>query len=146
MALYKRCSRCGKRLPYNGNCSCSSKRYKDEDIYNQGDKTKKFYKSRSWQKAREQAIAATYGLDIYSLYELGIIEYGATVHHIIPIREDWDKRNDINNLIYLTDSNHQLIHALLAEKSSHDEIIRKLMEIKREFSEFYGKGRGYRCV
>ena len=142
MALYKRCSRCGKRLDYGSKCTCSSKRYKDEDRYYQDSKSKKFYKSQMWQKAREQAIAATYGLDIYSLFEHGIIEYGTTVHHIIPICEDWSKRDDINNLIYLTDSNHQLIHALLDDASSHDKIIKKLIGLKNKFKNFYGNGEG----
>lgn len=55
-------------------------------------------------------------MDIYSYYILQRIEYGHTVHHIVPIKEDWSKRLDVNNLIYLTESNHQAIHQLLEKQ------------------------------
>ena len=107
MPIYKRCSRCGKRMPAGAICGCQKRRYQEEDKYTKDDKYKLFYKSRSWNRARDIAIDFYGGLDIYSLYVLGRMEYGQTVHHIIPLKECWERRTDVSNLIYLTSDNSQ---------------------------------------
>lgn len=103
------------------------------------DKENEFYSSQEWKKLRQQAIDYFFALDIYSYYKYGIIEFGETVHHIIPIRKDFSKRNDIKNLIFLTESNHQRIHKLM--KKGEAEKIKILNELKmmlnRFASEFY---------
>lgn len=73
---------------------------------------KKFYLSSEWQKARNKCISNCYGIDLYSYYVLRKIEYGQTVHHIVPILDDYSQRLSQENLIYLTESNHRLIHTL----------------------------------
>ena len=54
-------------------------------------------------------------MDIYSWYKYGRIEAGRIVHHIIPIKDDYSRRLDLTNLIYLTDANHKIIHARYEE-------------------------------
>ena len=114
MPIYKRCSRCGKRIPTGTNCACQKRRY-TEDKHTKDDKYKLFYKSKLWIKARANAIDFYDGVDIYSLYILNCLEYGHTVHHIIPLKECWQRRADLTNLIYLTESNHQTIHNIMAQ-------------------------------
>lgn len=111
--ISKRCDHCGKRVPVGAKCSCISPQHyasSSNDKYTQ--ETKLFYQTQQWEKARDVCITRCYGLDLYSFYALGIIEYGQTVHHIVPIIDDYSKRLDINNLIYLTESNHRIIHEM----------------------------------
>ena len=134
MPIYKRCSRCGKRMPAGAICGCQKRRYQEEDKYTMDDKYKLFYKSRSWNRARDTAIDFYGGLDIYSLYILGRMEYGQTVHHIIPLKECWERRTDVSNLIYLTESNHQTIHNIMAQgETQKQEVISLLFSLVERY-------------
>lgn len=138
MALYKRCSRCGKRIAVGCSCTCTRK-YSTEQWQAVSDKENKFYSSQEWKKLRQQAIDYFFALDIYSYYKYDIIEFGETVHHIIPICEDFNKRNDIKNLIFLTESNHQCIHELMKKSEAEKtKILYELTMLKNRFAgEFY---------
>ena len=61
-----------------------------------------------------------YHIDILEYFKTGIIVEGKIMHHIIEIKDDFNTADDINNLIYLTDSNHKTVHALY-EKSQKDK-------------------------
>lgn len=130
MPIYKRCSRCGKRLAPMQACDCSSKRYKE---YKPND-ISEFYNSRQWHRARELAIEYCFGLDVFSLYH-NRIEYGQTVHHIEPVGICYSKRLKQDNLIYLTESNHRLIHKMLDE--NYPQTVALLTEIRRWFDAKY---------
>lgn len=124
--MYKCCPKCGKKIEYSlkycEECSKTveqqkRKRYRDykakrmQDVYEK--QLQEFYNSVEWKRVRESTISRYFYLDIYSYYEEGTIEYGYTLHHIIPIRNNWNSRLDTNNLIYLTEKNHQMIHKML---------------------------------
>lgn len=111
-------------MPTGISCSCQKQRYQEEDKYTKDDKYKLFYKSKSWRRSRDIAIDFYGGVDIYSLYVTGRLEYGQTVHHIVPIKDCWEQRTDQANLIYLTESNHQIIHNImsLGEKQNQEMI------------------------
>lgn len=111
--LSKQCPRCGKRIPIGSQCKCVSRlKYKPckSDKYNS--EVKRFYHTAEWQKARAACIARCHGIDLYSFYVLRKIEYGQTAHHIVPLVEDYSQRLNLDNLIYLTESNHRIIHEL----------------------------------
>lgn len=132
--IYKRCSRCVNRINAGAVCTCKSKRYKEEDKYKQDNREKKFYSSVAWQRVRERAISRYNGLDIYSYYVYNRLESGQTVHHIEPVKECWEKRFDIDNLIYLTEENHQQIHKQMREsEKKNKEVISLLNELVRKF-------------
>ncbi len=127
LAIYKRCDRCRRRLPIGTRCKCGNKRYKDEARY--GDETiKKFYLSVEWKSKRNKAIATYNHLDIYDLYIHNTIRYGRTVHHIVPVKDDWSRRLDDDNLIYLTDSNHQHIHEQMRKGEKERESMIRLLQ------------------
>lgn len=70
-------------------------RYYDE--YVRDKRAKDYYNSPEWEANR----LAVLNRDHYLCQEClrnKRITYTTTVHHIIPIRENWDKRNDLNNL------------------------------------------------
>lgn len=137
MPIYKRCSRCNKRILEGTKCTCSNKRYREYDKDKVNSRDKKFYSSGNWEKIKTKAKNRFDGMDIYSLYILKKVEYGQTVHHIEPIKENWEKRLDIENLIYLTESNHRLLHNRM-DNGEHDEVINELNTLidrfKKEFN------------
>lgn len=60
------------------------------------------------------------------------------VHHIIEIKQDYSKRIDTGNLIYLTNSNNQLIHELYnKDKQTKDQIQRLLQSLLLKFKQEY---------
>ena len=132
MPIYKRCSRCHRRIPEGTKCDCSKRRYKEYDKDKIDSKEKKFYSSGEWEKIKDKAKDRFNGMDIYSLYVLNKVEYGQTVHHIEPIKENWNRRLDLENLIYLTESNHRLLHNRM-DHGEHDEVINELHELVNKF-------------
>lgn len=134
MAIYKRCGRCRKRMQVGTICQCQNKRYKEEDRYKKDTREKQFYSSGHWTMMRDKVRAKYKGLDIYSYYVLGTIEYGQTVHHIETIKDNWDRRLDITNLIYLTESNHRRLHQRM-ENGEEEEVMRELYILIKRFND-----------
>jgi len=112
LPIYKRCSRCNKRILEGTKCECIKARHKEYKRYRTDDKEQAFYSSNDFQIIKEKVKTRLNGLDIYSYYVNGAIEYGQTVHHVETIKDNWSRRLDMDNLIYLTESNHQMIHKL----------------------------------
>lgn len=147
MPIYKRCSRCGNRIPSGTKCPCiieieaNRKKARDKayDANSRDKKATAFYLSDEWEIAREDAKAHYAGIDIYSYYVLNKIEYGHTVHHIIPLKDCWEKRTDKHNLIYLTESNHQLLHKAMRE-GKYQETITLLQELVEKYEQELGTG------
>ena len=65
----------------------------------------KFYNSKSWKSVRNRKIKADPICE--HCKEKGKIEIAKEVDHIIPIKVDWSKRLDINNLQSLCKSCHR---------------------------------------
>lgn len=122
--LYKRCGSCGKKIPYDSICPCISKRRKEYNKRVRYDKNnvkfERFYHSGTWEDVKNRAKKFYYHIDILEYFKTGIIVEGKIMHHIIEIKDDFNRADDINNLIYLTDSNHKRVHALY-EKSQKDK-------------------------
>ena len=108
MRIYKRCSRCGKRLDAGVKCPCYDR---GRDRRGRGVRDE-FYRSEEWGRARAEAVRRTFGLDILAWYERGELVTGFTVHHIVPLDEGWQLRTAPDNLIYLTEADHRHIHKL----------------------------------
>ena len=128
--LVKYCDRCHRKLNIGEKCPvCFRKRNSER---NKDKVTADFYKSSEWLKARKICIEQCCGLDLYSLYHNDIIEYGQTVHHIEPVEVAPQSRLIQSNLIYLTESNHQIIHNLY-KNGKYDETVAFLKSIKEKF-------------
>lgn len=140
MPIYKRCSRCRKRLLEGTKCDCQKLRYKEYDKDKSITREKKFYSSGSWEKIKDSVKRRFNGIDIYSYYVLLKTEYGQTVHHIEPIKNNWERRLDVDNLIYLTESNHRLLHNRM-ENGEYCEVIGELNALvakyKKDFNIFH---------
>lgn len=121
--MLKKICRCGKLIPYNiklcEQCKTKADLERKQNIkhykkttFERDSKYNKFYKSAEWERLRQVAIARDNGLCQRCL-EYNTITPAHTVHHIIPVKDNWDKRLDIDNLISLCPSCHQIIHKLL---------------------------------
>lgn len=134
MRIYKRCSRCGKRLETGGKCPC----------YNRGRDTRgrgthdDFYHSAEWGAARAKAVRRTFGLDILAWYERGELVCGFTVHHITPLETGWDLRTAPDNLIYLSESDHREVHRRYEQdyERTADYLRSLLLRFDNDFKKF----------
>lgn len=128
--IIKRCDYCGRNIPIGKQCVClHNGKSTSENKYTKDDK--KFYKSSDWLKARDKCIQRCCGIDLYSYFVLHRIEYGQTVHHIVPLLDNYSLRLSQDNLIYLTESNHRTIHKLY--ESEYLETVKSLRKILHDF-------------
>lgn len=109
MPIYKRCSRCGKRIEAGTTCQCLKDRHKEYDKYSRDRRSKQYYNSREWEVVREHVLQLDEGIDVYVYMTQGIVIRADTVHHIVPLKEDWNLRSNEDNLISLNHDTHSMI-------------------------------------
>lgn len=73
------------------------------------DKATRFYRSKEWIKTRQMRLIMDSHLCRDCLKEK-IITKADTVHHIEELKDNWDKRCDLENLISLCNSCHNKRH------------------------------------
>lgn len=135
--IYKRCSRCGKRIPEGTKCKCVKSRHKEYDRLYRDKKAKDFYHSQEWQQARENVLNLDGEIDVYCYMMTGEIKLADTVHHIEPLRDAWEKRLDTDNLMSLNHSTHSEIERLYSEDKQG--MMERLKEMLRAYR---NEGRG----
>lgn len=136
--ISKICTHCGKRIQTGRACSCY-KSSKINPLSSYSKEIKAFYLTDEWDSARNMCISSCFGLDIISLFIENKIEYGFTVHHIVPLIKDYSKRLSQSNLIYVTESHHRRLHRLYdAEYYETVEALKTLSEYAREVFESSG--------
>lgn len=129
MPLFKRCSRCGRRLPAGSTCPCVKRRHQEYDRYSRDKKSKEFYNGQEWINARAAALDADGGIDVYLYMTQGMVVAADSVHHIVPLKEDWSLRVDLSNLISLHHDTHSRIEAMYKQdKTGTQEALRKMLE------------------
>lgn len=104
--IYKHCSRCGRRLRVGETCSCQTAYKKNYNRFNRNRDFERFRHSREWLSIRQAVIDRDGGLDQYALHTTGELIPGTSVHHIIPLADDWSRRLDMSNLILLSEQTH----------------------------------------
>ena len=153
MPIYKRCSKCGKRIPSGTTCECikqirrqqKKERDKDYDQHRRNKTNAAFYKTKAWVLTKEDVLAHYMYIDLYAYYHDGKFVPATMVHHIIPVSKDYTKRLDRDNLIPLSDKRHGIVHKQMKE-GREEEIIQLLLEYKekwkkKENSEVGGVGK-----
>ncbi|WP_038601833.1 HNH endonuclease signature motif containing protein [Peptoclostridium acidaminophilum] len=68
-----------------------------------------FYHSNEWSKARRMRLMFDAGV-CQECIKHDKVTMADVVHHIVEIKDDWDKRLDMNNLVSLCHSCHNKIH------------------------------------
>ena len=56
MPIYKRCSRCGKRIEAGTTCPCVKARHKEYDRYSRDSRSKQYYHSKEWDRVRRRCV------------------------------------------------------------------------------------------
>lgn len=132
--IYKRCSRCRKRIPSGSRCPCmkleNKERYRIYDQNVRNKRSKAFYDSREWQVIRSE-ILSDCGIDVYMYMTEGIILAADTLHHIFPLKESWEKRYDKSNLMPLHHDTHSKIE--LKYKKNKTEMEKLLTKMLQDF-------------
>lgn len=78
--------------------STEDNRYYDK--YQRDKRSNSFYHSMAWKKVRKLAILNSNGLCVRCFDNNRLVQ-GYIVDHIIPVKEDWSKRLELDNLQYL---------------------------------------------
>lgn len=143
--LYKYCS-CGKKIEYSlGKCDeCKAKaeeskkarqkKYRDSKTK---DKEMMFYNTREWNRLRTYIVNSYLNMSVYSYYKTGQVVDSQVVHHMVEVRDNWDRRLDKFNLIPVTKKEHQLIHNR-TDREGEDKVRLELEEMVRKFREEFG--------
>lgn len=135
MPIFKRCSRCGSRIPSGSTCECVKKyqrqRYRSYDANQRDKKSRAFYTGKEWQKKREEILSLDDGIDVYLFMARGEIRAADTVHHIIPLKDDWEQRFADENLMSLNHDTHSMIEQKY--KTNKPEIEQILIKMLQEY-------------
>lgn len=118
----KRCNKpgCRELIDYDQKYCEKHRGYGDKEYNRQvrwnkdNEKYARFYNSTEWKKLRRSYILA-HPLCERCLAE-GVIRQADVVHHVIPIRQDYSKRLDWNNLESICHYHHNLEHSDLRRK------------------------------
>lgn len=116
--IYKRCSRCGKRIEAGQTCECVKQRHKEYNKYSRNKISSEFYDSVNWKRIREYIKNKYDGIDVYAYVVFGQIEQATLVHHIVEIEDDKSQALVERNLIPVSVSSHNLIHQAYNESES----------------------------
>ena len=135
--IYKRCPLCHRRIPTGTNCGCYEQRRKAHGALPE---INSFYNTELWRICKEKAKRKTFGLDPISLLCECRLEYGQTVHHILPLEECPERKADISNLIYITESHHRAIHE--AYKTNQKSTIFQINKILEYFEQLVNGNEG----
>lgn len=144
MAMLKLC-RCGRKIDYRDkHCKeCAKaveeerkKYYRHYDAYHRDRESAAFYNSTEWQRVRQHVLIKYKGLDLYAYYIDKEIVYADTVHHIIEIKDDWNKRLTVSNLFPCSSSNHNKIHMLYNKNKKENQ--KTLFKLLKRWEEEHG--------
>ena len=148
MPIYKKCPRCGKRLLVGNKCDCFSgkfsrrtyeDRHKEYDTTSRDKVSRAFYHSTEWLETRADVLALDDYTDLYALATTGTLLAADTVHHIIPLREDYSRRCDRSNLISLSAQSHSTIEQMYKDSAAKTKLQAELFAIVERY-------RGHRGV
>lgn len=139
MAMYKLCAHCRRKVPYGAICECNDKvikeRYRKYKHYRKDKKEQSFYSSKGWITLRDDMRNRHKGMCVlcYSEHNIKFLD---CVHHIVEIKEDYERRLDADNLICLCNKHHDYVHKKY-EKSTEDrkEMQQRLFKLKQIFED-----------
>ena len=119
-------------------CDCVKARHREYDRLTRDRRSKAFYTSNEWERVRRKVLQMDDGLDVYLYMTQGKVVLADTVHHIIPLREDWSMRCSVENLMSLNRDTHSMIE-MLYEKD-REGTVKKQKEMLRLYREEQGQG------
>lgn len=145
MAIYRKCTECGKKVEYGTKCVCEAdkdkQRYKTYAKNRMKDKEEarrqRFYSSDNWIRLRDTARSKFNGLCIMCLIKDNKVKSEDYVHHIHNTKDYWERRLELNNLITLCSSHHKEVHRLM-DRGLEDKVIKDLLKLIKQYENIYG--------
>ena len=140
MGLIRLCPICHNKVDYGKKCKCEIDKQKQkyrQYKYDRKDKKEQvFYSSSEWIKIRNYVKSKQLNCCLFCWFKDNIYNDCDLVHHIIELKEDYSLRLDDDNLILLTDSNHQKIHNIMNRSEEDKKRIQKLLfDLVKRFRE-----------
>ena len=136
MLLKHICPVCGKVIPISqSRCPEHPSRHKDYDDnvrYTRDKKYHSFYLTSAWEAVKASAINKANGICIYTFFFEKKLAACEEVHHIVPLKDDWGRRLDVDNLIPLTHRVHMQIEKEYRE-GEKAKVQSLLFDLKRRF-------------
>ena len=129
--IWKRCSRCGRRVEEGKSCPCGAGCRRGE---NRTDGIRKEYHSARWKKIREAVLVSCSHVDPYALYRDGRVIPADRVHHIIPVLSKPEGFYDMANLFPCSEGSHNEIHKRYRHEGE-EAVQEELRRYKRRFFE-----------
>jgi hypothetical protein len=87
-----------------------------------------FYNSKQWIMLRDFIAVKYKGLCLWSYFMEDSIAAADAYHHIIPVKDDWNDRLDIYNIIPLSNRAHNMIHEMYKkDKEGTQKILKDLI-------------------
>lgn len=108
--LMRICSACGRQVRVGESCPCLKERQKSYDRDNRNKKAASLYHSRPWQLLQLAVKSRAQYIDEYVMYYEKRMTAGRIAHHIIPVDERPDLALNPQNLVYVSDKTHKMIH------------------------------------
>ena len=97
-----------------------------------------FYNSAEWSRVRQRVLDLD-KIDVYLYMTQGRVVPADTVHHIVPLKSDWNKRLDINNLMSLHHDTHSTLEREYASRGEKS-MVYTLYIFLRKFREMVKTG------
>lgn len=151
MPILKQCSHrgCSKIIDSNlKHCDYHSKkyeehnkkRYKEYKLRREDKAEQKFYNTDEWKRIRAACISLQNGIDIVEYYRTGKVVQAEAYHHIEELKDNWERRLDVDNIIGLTERNHRRVHAVYLKgdkekKSMQRTLLALLDKYYKEFKD-----------
>lgn len=124
-------------------CPCQKiRRSESNRLYDKHQRDRRstaFYNSAEWGRVRQRVLDLD-KIDVYLYMTQGRVVPADTVHHIIPLKEDWSKRLDINNLMSLHHDTHSTLEREYDAARGEKTIIYTLYIFLRKFREMVKAG------
>ena len=141
MLLKHICPVCQKIIPIDKPC-CDEhgnrhNRYDATVRYETDMRLHKFYTGSEWETLSKTMADRYSGICLWVYYKRNEIKPYDEVHHIIPLRDCWERRLDPDNLIPLSHAAHMLVEAEY-RKGGKARMQSELFELKKRYEgEFF---------
>lgn len=100
--MLRACPHCGRIHDSRHRCAAAAKKRRRESAADRWRSTKE------WQRARDAVRERDRNMCVWCADE-GVVETeGLSVHHVVPLEEDFGKRDDMDNLATLCARHHEL--------------------------------------
>ncbi|MCP8969713.1 HNH endonuclease [Ectobacillus ponti] len=108
--MLRSCSYCGRIHDSKYQCPQKPKRFKERDEVHRFRTLQVWIKKRNYIRQRDTHLCQVCTRQLYDTHTQYTYD-DIQVHHIVPLREDWERRLDEDNLLCLCRPHHEAAEA-----------------------------------